>query len=83
MKKIQIGISKLTPGWQIILDQISINYSQIQPNKPIDPTEYSLLIINSKDLELEFINKWTDAGGAILWEAKAYCSLNKIAYHTK
>lgn len=83
MKKIQIGISKLTPGWQIILDQIGVNYCQILQNKPIDPNDYSLLVINSDDIELEFLNKWSAAGGAILWEALAYCSLNNIHSKTR
>jgi hypothetical protein len=83
MKKIRIGIAQLTPGWQIILSQIGVNFRQLSKNSSVDPDEYSLLVVNSVEYNLELLQKWFEVGGAILWEADAYCQLNNLPLKRK
>lgn len=83
MKNIRIGVAQLTPGWQIILSQIGVNFRQLSKNSSVDPDEYSLLVINSSEYNLELLQKWFEVSGAILWEADAYCQLNNLPLKRK
>jgi hypothetical protein len=83
MKNIRIGVAQLTPGWQIILSQIGVDFRQLPKNSSVDPDEYSLLVINSAEYNLELLQKWFEVGGAILWEADAYCQLNNLPLKRK
>ncbi len=83
MKNIRIGVVQLTPGWQIILSQIGVNFRQLSKNSSVDPDEYSLLVVNSAEYNLELLQKWFEVDGAILWEADAYCQLNNFPLKRK
>ncbi len=83
MKNIKIGIVQLTPGWQIILEQIGVNFRQLSKDNQIDPAEYSLLVINSVEFNLDLLQEWFKINGAVLWESDAYCQLYNFPKNKK
>lgn len=68
---LRIGIDNCKPGWEIILKQIGISYSQILTISDLSPEDFSVIIITEMHTTLENkeISKFMEAGGAVLFTA--------------
>lgn len=66
MRHLCIGILELTPGWKSILDQIGVEYEEIEAFDNL-LTSYSAIIINKPVLEEveHLLHEFNDAGGSI------------------
>lgn len=80
---LRIGIDSFKPGWEIILKQIGVSFTQLSLSDKISPDEYSVLIIiephTSK--ENEVIEKFLNAGGAVLYSDNSV--VERISYKTR
>lgn len=66
--KLNLGIIRLTPGWEILLQQIGIPFIILDENA----TKYSdlpVIILNSKSVNKNVIDNYLKEGGCILTEA--------------
>ena len=80
---LRIGIDSFKPGWEIILKQIGVSFTQLSLSDKISPDEYSVLIITDPHAikENEVIEKFLNAGGAVLYSDSAI--LDGISFKTK
>lgn len=72
MRNLCIGISNLTPGWNVVLEQIGVWYEEIDFDSDLIDS-YSCLIINetvSRDIK-EVLKEYISSGGSVLETDKA------------
>lgn len=67
MKRLCIGITDLSPGWKVLLDQIGLWYEEIDFKLPIID-HYSVIIVNASVSEENenALHDFNDKGGSIL-----------------
>jgi peptidoglycan/xylan/chitin deacetylase (PgdA/CDA1 family) len=67
LRTLCIGITKLTPNWTTILDQIGVWYEELDPNKEFE-NSYSAIILNHKPSRTvsRFLSEYLNSGGAVL-----------------
>ena len=77
-KELTIGILRLTAGWQTILNQIGVSFTETSTTDDFSPNKYSLLIVNRPVINKEFenIQSYVKNGGAILDTGFCITSLN-------
>ena len=80
---LKIGIDNCKPGWEIVLKQIGVSYSECSLLSSISPEEYSVIIITDSLTikENELINDFLEAGGAVLYSDNSI--LENTSYKTK
>jgi peptidoglycan/xylan/chitin deacetylase (PgdA/CDA1 family) len=80
---LKIGIDNYKPGWEIILKQIGVSFSQFSLSNNISPEEYSVIIITEPHTfeENKIIEKFLNAGGAVLYSDNAV--VNNVFYKFK
>ncbi|MEA2096481.1 MAG: hypothetical protein U9P73_07305, partial [Candidatus Cloacimonadota bacterium] len=80
---LRIGIDNCKPGWQIVLKQIGVSYTQFSLSDKISPDEYSVLIITDSHTseENEVIEEYLNSGGAVLYLDTAIS--NRISHKTR
>jgi hypothetical protein len=71
--KLTVNLTKLSPDWEIILNQIGVSYRVIRLNESIEPEHCAVLIVNSADFaaQKQPIIAYLENGGAALLEAEA------------
>ncbi len=80
---LKIGIAGLSPSWKIILEQEGISYREIDCSLPIDPDEFSAIIIDDTNITT-FDSNYLKNGGAVLFSSKSYAKIfNKKLYMKK
>ncbi len=70
--RLKIGLIGYDPFWQIVLDQIGVDWISIEPSTAITHTAFSIIIVNrqcSKNEET-IINDYSLAGGIALFTTK-------------
>ncbi len=69
--KLRTGISEVTPGWKLILQQIGVPFQPVNINHEITPEEWAVLIISSWNISKNKKNilRYMEAGGSLLMEA--------------
>lgn len=67
MKNLCIGITELTTGWKVILDQLGVWYKEIDFKDSLT-SNYSVIIINKSLMasQEELLHQYNDNGGSIL-----------------
>ena len=80
---LRIGIDNCKPGWEIILKQIGVSFTQLLLSDKISPDEYSTIIITESHTskENEVIEGFLNAGGAVLYSDSA--KLDMISHKTR
>ncbi len=80
---LKIGIDNCKPGWEIVLKQIGVSFSECSLLNSISPEEYSVIIITSLLTinENEVINEFLKAGGTILYSDNSI--IERASYKTK
>lgn len=80
---LRIGIDSYKPGWEIILKQIGVSFTQLPLSSNISPDEYSVIIITEPHTskENEEIDEFLNAGGAVLYSDNSRS--DRISYKTK
>lgn len=66
-QELKIGILKLQPGWQIVLNQLGVTYEEIDFLNNLTSEKYSVLIINDNlnTEKFSYINEYLKSGGAV------------------
>ena len=69
--KLKVGISDISPGWKLVLQQTGISFSKADINSIINQKEYAVLIISSWDQKKNKKNilHYLHTGGSLLIEA--------------
>ena len=75
---LRIGIDNFKPGWEIILKQIGVSFTQFLLSDKISHEEYSAIIITEPHTskENEVIEKFLNAGGAVLYSDNAISDIS-------
>lgn len=65
---IKAGITGYAPAWEILLEQIGMDWSVITGDELLSPAAYSLLIVNSPltGSQFERVHQYAHNGGAVL-----------------
>jgi len=66
---LKIGIDHVKPGWEIVLKQIGVSFSELSLSNPILNNEFSVIIITEthNSNEIKIIEEFLDSGGAVLY----------------
>ncbi len=69
--KLKVGISEISPGWKLILQQIGIFFSKVDIDKTIPQNEYAVLIVSTQNAvrNKKHILHYLHHGGSLLVEA--------------
>lgn len=80
---LRIGIDNCKPGWEIILKQIGVSFTQFSLAGNISQREFSILIITESHTSKEnkVIKKFLNTGGAVLYSDAAISNI--VSYKTK
>ncbi len=80
---LKIGIDNCKPGWEIILKQIGVSFTQFSLPNEISLDEFSVIIITELHTlkENETIKEFLNAGGAVLFSDSAI--VDGISYKTR
>lgn len=66
--RLVIGISRIDPGWRLLLEQIGVSFESIRSPESLDPARQSVMIVNAPPgaEEVEAIENYLRGGGALL-----------------
>jgi len=69
--KLRVGISEISPGWKLILQQIGISFSKVDINKTIPQNKYAVLIVSTQNAvrNKKHLLHYLHNGGSLLVEA--------------
>lgn len=74
--RLHIGIVRPQPGWQLLLDQIGVDWSALVVGDTPSPSQYSAIVVPTRlaTTERAALLEYTRAGGALLDAAQAFSS---------
>jgi hypothetical protein len=82
--KLAIGLLSESPAWQIILNQIGVDYFHLYDSQP-DPNEIPIIILDQESSEINqrYVLEYVSSGGNVILDAKNAKLIFNKNYKTK
>lgn len=83
--KLTVGIAAPEPGWEMLLQQVGIDWKQISPTDELSPGEFSAIILNTlpDSRQVQALKLYLDGGGAVLAVNGSARGLSASKYRSK